>query len=118
MLTYTMPSALPEKHMPDLAGGLMQGSFAIGMKFARRWEWENIWFVYSVIGLLVLPLLIASATVPNLWVVYRSLPAWVLLVPAAFGFGWGIANVLCGLAFPRVGIALSFAIVIGLSASL
>jgi len=101
-----------------IAGGIMQGTFAIGMKYARQWAWEHIWLVYSIVGLLLLPALIAALTVPHLWSVYQAVPAQVLVTTALFGLGWGCANVLCGLAFPRVGIALSFAIVIGLSASL
>jgi 2-keto-myo-inositol isomerase len=34
-----------------------------------------------------------------------------------FGFGWGVANMLFGLSVPRAGMALSFAIVVGMSAS-
>lgn len=101
-----------------LAGGLMSGAFALGMKYARRWSWENIWLVYSVVGLLLLPALITILSVPSLAEVYASVSVQTLFTTALFGFGWGVANVLCGLAFPRIGIALSFAIVIGLSASL
>ena len=35
------------------------------MRFARAWEWENIWFVSSLAGLVVLPWLIVLRTVPH-----------------------------------------------------
>jgi L-rhamnose-H+ transport protein len=111
-------SGAPLGILEIVAGGVMGGSFAIGMKYARRWAWENIWLVYSVIGLLLLPVITAYLTVPNLPAVYQAVPFSVLLATTLFGFGWGIANVLCGLAFPRIGIALAVAIVVGLSASL
>ncbi len=101
-----------------IAGGVMGGGFAVGMKYARRWSWENIWLVYSVVGLLLLPAVIAALTIPHLAAVYDAVPVTILVTTALFGFGWGVANVLCGLAFPRIGIALSVAIVVGLSASL
>jgi L-rhamnose-H+ transport protein len=101
-----------------IAGGIMGGSFAVGMKYAHRWAWENIWLVYSVVGLLLLPAAIATLTIPHLAAVYQSVPSQILVTTALFGFGWGVANVLCGLAFPRIGIALAVAIVVGLSASL
>lgn len=101
-----------------LLGGIAQGSFLLPMRFARRWAWENIWLVYSLVGLLLVPSIAAQATVPHLVLVYRSVPAHALLVTGLFGFGWGVANVLLGLAVPMIGMALSFAIVVGMSAAL
>jgi L-rhamnose-H+ transport protein len=46
------------------------------------------------------------------------LPARDLLLPLLFGFGWGIAQVTFGLSIACVGMAMSFAIVIGMSALL
>jgi L-rhamnose-H+ transport protein len=46
------------------------------------------------------------------------LPLSQLLLPLFFGAGWGIAQVLVGISFVRVGMALTFAIVVGISATL
>ena len=35
-------------------GGVLNGSFAAPMKRLSAWQWENIWLVYSLVGLLVL----------------------------------------------------------------
>ena len=40
------------------------------------------------------------------------------MIPFLFGAGWGVAQVLFGLAVIRAGMALSFAITVGLSAGL
>lgn len=101
-----------------LLGGLMEGSFALPLKYSSRWSWENSWSVYSVVGLVVIPWTAAFATVPGLLSVFRSVPPERLLLMFAFGFGWGIANVLFGLAVQLVGMAVSFAIVVGMSAGL
>jgi len=101
-----------------LIGGVMEGSFAVPMKFTRRWEWENIWLVYSVVGLVVIPWTAALISVPDLFAVYRAAPGATLMATAVFGFGWGVANVLFGISVPLAGMALSFAIVVGMSAAL
>lgn len=101
-----------------LFGGLMEGSFALPMKLIKTWRWEHTWMIYSVVGLVVIPWAVAAATVPDLLSVYHSVPGRVLLVTALFGAAWGIANVLFGLAVPMVGMSLSFAVVVGMSASL
>src|ERR1035441_7895232 len=101
-----------------ILGGAMEGSFALPMKFMRRWAWENIWFGYSAVGLLVIPWLSAGLFVPQVAAVYRACNWTTLLVSLLFGFGWGIANVLFGLAVPLIGMATSFAVVVGMSAAL
>ena len=101
-----------------LLGGLLQGSFAVPMKRMPAWRWENTWLVYSVSGLIVLPWAVALATVPHLAVVFRQARGTTLAETALFGFGWGVGSTLFGLGIIRVGMALSFAIVLGITASL
>jgi L-rhamnose-H+ transport protein len=46
------------------------------------------------------------------------LPASAFVAPLVFGFGWGIAQVLFGLSIARLGMALGYAIIVGLGAVL
>jgi L-rhamnose-H+ transport protein len=101
-----------------LFGGLMQGSFTLPQKYMRGWSWESAWTVYSFVGLLFAPWAVAAATVPGLVGVYRSVGLEDMLATLLFGFGWGIANVCFGIAVQLIGMAISFAIVVGLSAAL
>jgi L-rhamnose-H+ transport protein len=101
-----------------LIGGLMQGSFAVPMRLARRWTWENTWMVYSIVGLLLIPWAAARITIANALHLYQSVSSLTLIETGLFGLGWGIANVLFGVAVPIVGMAVSFAVVVGMSASL
>ena len=96
------------------AAGLLNGSFTLPMKYSRTWVWENIWSVYSVAALLVLPWVLAIAFVPKLSQVYHGLNWHAVLYPALFGFLWGIAQTTFGLSINVVGMAIAFAIVCGL----
>lgn len=100
-----------------LAGG-MNGSFAAPMKYVRSWKWEHTWLAWSFFAMLVFPLIIAAATNPNLLKVYSAVPSSALIVTALYGVIWGIGTVLFGLAISRIGLALSFGIVLGTSSSL
>ena len=113
-----MPEVLVLGTITVLFGGVLEGSFTLPMIYTRRWSWENTWAIYSLVGLLVIPWWAASASVPSLPALYRSVPLSTLGMIVLFGFGWGVANVLFGLAVPRVGMAISFAIVVGMSAAL
>jgi L-rhamnose-H+ transport protein len=88
------------------------------MKFVRRWQWENTWFVFTLVSLVLCPWLLAVILVPGLGHVYASLAPREFAVPLLFGFGWGIAQALFGLSVVRLGLALSYAIIVGLGASL
>ena len=101
-----------------LLGGILQGSFALPMKRMPGWRWENTWFIYSIAAMLVLPWAIAFATVPHFGQVLGETHSEALAEVALFGFGWGIGSTLFGLGISRVGIALTFAIVLGITASL
>jgi L-rhamnose-H+ transport protein len=87
------------------------------MKFTRNWAWENVWLLYSIVGLLLLPWVVALTAVPQLMAVYRASSLRTLLLTTVFGFGWGVGNLLFGEAVALVGMALTFAIVGGLSAA-
>jgi L-rhamnose-H+ transport protein len=98
--------------------GIMNATFSLPMKFTKRWAWENTWLVWSLFALVMLPPLIAYATVPDMGTVYRQAGTGIVLAVALFGAGWGVAQVLFGLALEIIGIALTFSIVLGLSAAM
>jgi len=101
-----------------LLAGVLAGNCMLPMKFARRWPWENVWLIFSIVSLLILPWALALAIVKNLSGVYTALPFSAFVTPILFGAGWGIAQILFGLSIARLGMALGYAIVVGLGALL
>jgi L-rhamnose-H+ transport protein len=101
-----------------IAAGMLQGVFAVPMKFASRWNYENIWLVYSLTGMVVFPWLLVIATVPHPAEIYASTSTTTLFGIAGFGVCWGIGATLAGIGLTLLGIGLGMAIILGLSASL
>ena len=99
-----------------LVAGTMNAAFALPMARMRRWAWQSTWLVWSVFALLVLPNAFALAMAPHAYALMAALPAGVLLRVVLFGAGWGVAQVLFGLAIRSVGVAIAFALVLGTSA--
>ena len=95
--------------------GLLHGSFALPMKKVKTWQWEHTWVMFSLWGTIVLPLMLAFITVPDLFSVYMQTPFNVLVVVFLFGAGWGVANVGFGIGLNMVGLAMGTAIVLGLN---
>src|ERR1700676_3499558 len=93
-----------------LIAGLFSGNCMLPMKFARRWRWENIWLVFSVVSLLILPWALALTLAGNLAEIYGGLELRQMALTFLLGAGWGIAQVLFGLSVARLGLALGYAI--------
>ena len=98
--------------------GLIQGSGAWPMKLMRKFKFEHWWFVAMLVGLVVAPWVITLIGCPKAWEAYRSIDSTTLLKANAFALCWGVANILCGLCFVRIGLALTGGILTGLGVSI
>lgn len=98
-----------------LVAGILNGSFATPTKYTLRWKWENIWALWAFTAFFVVPWAIALATVPNLFTVYSQAGSKPVLLLIVFGAGYGIAAACFGLGVEALGIALNFAIALGIS---
>jgi len=101
-----------------MIAGLMSGSCMLPSKFVRAWKWENVWLVFSVVSLVIIPWVLAAAFVSRLFETYRALTPQQLAVPILLGAGWGIAQILFGVSVKRLGLGIAYAIIVGLGAIL
>lgn len=97
--------------------GILNGSFAAPMKRMPAWQWENTWLLFAFSGLLIFPWIVNFATIPNLGHVYSSASTSTLGKVILFGLLWGTGATLFGLGINRVGMALGFALILGITAS-
>jgi L-rhamnose-H+ transport protein len=102
----------------SLAAGVMAGNCMLPSKFVRKWQWENTWLVFTIVSLVIVPGILTLLAVHDPRRVYLSIPAHDYVLPFVFGFGWGIAQVLFGLSIARLGLALGYAVIVGLGALL
>ena len=100
-----------------IVAAVMNANFTLPMKFTKKWAWENTWLAWTIFALLIFPPLMAYFTIPGLGDVYRQAGIGPVLIVAACGAGWGIAQVFFGLAVDSIGIALAFSIILGISAA-
>jgi len=95
--------------------GVLNGSFATPMKRTVKWEWENTWLMWAVWALIIVPWLLAFATVPQLSRVYSETSSWVIVRTILLGAGWGAGAITFGLGMYMVGLSLGFSIIIGIT---
>jgi hypothetical protein len=99
------------------AAGLVMGSGVWPMKLMRTFQFEHWWLLGSLVGLIVMPWTITLAAFPHVFDAYRDVPASILIASNLFAMCWGVANVLCGLCYVRIGVGLTQAILTGLGVS-
>ncbi|MGB8478366.1 MAG: L-rhamnose/proton symporter RhaT [Acidobacteriaceae bacterium] len=101
-----------------LLGGILQGSFLLPLKFTRRWEWENSWIGFSTVAYLLAPWLLAFVLVPHFPRMLHDVPPKVIITTLVYGLGWGIGALSMGTAYKYVGMAITYAIVLGVASSI
>jgi L-rhamnose-H+ transport protein len=101
-----------------LLAGLFQGSFMVPMKLVRTWKWENAWLIFASSAYLVLPWLIAFVTVPRLISVLQEVESGTVLQTLLWGLGWGLGALMFGLGVDYLGLALGFAVILGLTSAI
>jgi len=98
-------------------GGLFAGSGAWPYKLMRKFQFEHWWFIGIFVGLFVMPWTITLLGCPDALAVFKTLPVAPLIKANLLSLAWGVANILCGLCFLRIGMALTGAILAGLGVS-
>jgi L-rhamnose-H+ transport protein len=101
-----------------LVAAFFQGTFAMFLKFTRRWKWENFWAIFSLVSLVISPIVYSYLLVPNTATILSLSPANAIFNSLFFGILWGIGSVLFGLSIVRIGIALTYSLIIGLTAAI
>jgi L-rhamnose-H+ transport protein len=93
--------------------GTINGLFALPMKLAPRWSWENIWLPFSFLGLVLFPPLLMLKGIPHLEYAYARTGWATLLIPFVWGMVVYTGSLMFGRSMVYIGTALAFALVVG-----
>jgi L-rhamnose-H+ transport protein len=98
-------------------GGFASATNFIPFRAIKRWSWEIYWLIQGFAAWIVAPIVLAYIFVPNLFgilhIAYATHPT-DLRYAFLFGALWGIGGLTFGLAIRYLGIALGYAIALGL----
>jgi L-rhamnose-H+ transport protein len=98
-------------------GGLAAASFYIPYKRVTQWSWETYWLVGGVFSWIVAPWAVSLAILPQTLDVLREANGTTLFWTFFFGVLWGVGGLTFGLTMRYLGIALGYAIALGLCAA-
>jgi L-rhamnose-H+ transport protein len=100
-------------------GGFCSATNFIPFRGIKRWSWEVYWIIQGFAAWIVAPLVLANIFVPQLSSVMHEAYAKdprALQYALLFGLLWGVGGITFGLAIRYLGIALGYAIALGLCA--
>ncbi|MGA2032608.1 MAG: L-rhamnose/proton symporter RhaT, partial [Thermoguttaceae bacterium] len=98
-------------------GGLAGACFYLPFGRVKNWAWESYWLVYAVVGLIVVPWVLAAAVSPNVLSVLRQASWQTLGWCYLFGAMWGVGGLTWGLMIRYLGVGLGLAVGCGVCAS-
>lgn len=79
------------------------------------WSWQTYWLAQAVFCWLLLPLIVAYISIPNVFEVVSNAPKDAMIKSFALGTLYGIGGTAFGLAIRHVGFSLTYAIAVGIS---
>jgi L-rhamnose-H+ transport protein len=79
------------------------------------WSWQSYWLAQASVCWLLLPVIIAYITIPNLHQVLSEAPREAMWKAFGLGFAYGIGGTAFGLAIRYAGFSLTYAISVGIS---
>lgn len=96
---------------------VFQGTFGLGMKRVSPMAWEAWWLIYSVVAMVLVPGIWATLAVPSWPDAVLAAPKPAVWGAMLLGFLWGVGGILFGVSVTRIGISLTYGIVMGLASS-
>ena len=93
--------------------GISVGLFAAPIKLMARYRFEHWAFINALVALILLPWGLAFLLCPDLAGAMGQVPLPAYLKANLWSLAWGVANVLCGLCFVRIGVSLTMGLLTG-----
>ncbi len=84
-------------------------------KKVKGWSWQTYWLAQAMMCWLVLPLVVAWLTIPQLLTVLREAPSAPMWHSFLLGMAYGVGGTAFGIAIRYVGFSLTYAIAVGIS---
>jgi L-rhamnose-H+ transport protein len=84
-------------------------------KGVKGWSWQTYWLAQAFICWLVMPLVVAYLTIPQLTIVLKEAPVAAMQRSFLLGIAYGIGGTAFGIAIRYVGFSLTYAIAVGIS---
>jgi len=84
-------------------------------KGVKGWSWQTYWLAQALVCWLIMPLVVAYLTIPQLSIVLKEAPVAAMQRSFLLGIAYGVGGTAFGIAIRYVGFSLTYAIAVGIS---
>jgi L-rhamnose-H+ transport protein len=99
-------------------GALFAATCYTPQKKVKGWSWQSYWIIQAMFCWLLLPIVGAFLTIPDLMAVLREAPHDAMVKSFVLGAFYGIGGTAFGISIRYIGFSLTYAIAVGLSSVL
>ncbi len=93
-----------------LLSGIFQGTYGLGMKKFQPLAWEAFWILFSITGMIVLPVVCVWWLIPDPIAALSSISRGDAIAVILMGAMWGVGALLWGFSVLRLGLSLTYGI--------
>lgn len=98
-------------------GGFMGAVFYLPFSKVKKWAWESYWLIYALVGMVLVPWILAFTTAPNTIAVLKAASHREILYCVICGVLWGFGGLTWGLMIRYLGVGLGLAMGAGLTSA-
>ena len=99
-------------------GGIAAATCFVPQKGTTRWSYQSFWLLMCLFSWLIMPIVVAYLTVPDLMEVIKESPVDSIRDTFLLGAVYGFGGMAFGVAIRHIGFSLTYSIAIGISAVL
>ncbi|MHC4249882.1 MAG: L-rhamnose/proton symporter RhaT [Planctomycetota bacterium] len=96
-----------------MLGAFFLGTFALPIKYIKKYEWENTWGAFFLFAMFVIPVGFAALAVTKLVAGYADIPNIYIFGVIALSFLWGCGFCCWGTGLSMVGLSLGYSLTMG-----
>ena len=99
-------------------GAIFAAACYTPQKKVKGWSWQTYWITQASVCWFLLPIIGAFLTIPDLMTVLHEAPTDAMRNSFLLGMAYGIGGTAFGISIRYIGFSLTYAIAVGLSATL
>lgn len=99
-----------------ILASISQGTMGFGQKKFQPMAWEAYWFIFSILSMVVVPIIWISFVVPDPMAALKTVPLKNALIAASMGALWGIGALMWAKSLVYLGLSITYGIGMSMSA--
>lgn len=98
-----------------LLGAAAAASFYIPIGLIKNWKWEISWFINGVASWIIMPILVTSILIPDLFGFLSEISTDTMFKTYIYGVLWGVGGLTFGMTLRYLGLSVGYGVAIGIT---